>query len=238
MSNNSNDRIPLAIIKYLQDCLEQQPHLDSTLTVAIQCIRSAFHLPDDDAIIYSRSDIPDLMTLQHSSPDTDTENDSDTETDIEYEEDETNSGDSDSNDQYKEPSTEDINKAEQLKSKGNEALSAGNLDEAIKCYTEAIHFNPNNAIYWCNRSAAHLSRKPMADTKAALADALEAKRLDSKYAKAYTRAASALQAMNKPNEALKLLRQYPGISDANDSQEEQDEKQEQQFRDPQLKVFW
>ena len=56
----------------------------------------------------------------------------------------------------------------QLKAKGNAALQAGNFDEAIDFYTQAIAENGSNHVYYSNRSAAYLSK---GDAGSALEDA-------------------------------------------------------------------
>lgn len=45
--------------------------------------------------------------------------------------------------------------AEEAKAKGNAAMSALKYDEAIAHYTEAINLDPNNYLYYSNRSAAY-----------------------------------------------------------------------------------
>lgn len=48
-------------------------------------------------------------------------------------------------------SKEDMERAEQLKTLGNEHLTANRCEEAIMAYSEAIAIDCNNAIYYSNR---------------------------------------------------------------------------------------
>ena len=52
-----------------------------------------------------------------------------------------------------------FHQAEQLKTKGNAALKAGNVDEAISFYTDAIELDPENHVLYSNRSAAYANAK-------------------------------------------------------------------------------
>ena len=77
-----------------------------------------------------------------------------------------------------------IDKAEQLKRQGNEALAAGQYEDAVAFYSQAIACRPNAAVYYSNRAAAnaYLGRdlETVRDCEAAI-------QRDAKYVKAYTR---------------------------------------------------
>ncbi len=70
--------------------------------------------------------------------------------------------------------------AEDLKNKGNAALKAGNIDEALSLYTDAIELDPDNHVFYSNRSAAYASCKKY---KEALSDAEQAIKLKPDFIK-------------------------------------------------------
>ena len=79
---------------------------------------------------------------------------------------------------------EEIDKAERLKNKGNEALKAQQYQKAVDLYTEAIEIDLSNSIYRSNRSSALMS---IGRVEAAREDAIVATRLDPNYAKGWAR---------------------------------------------------
>uniref|UniRef100_A0A6V1NCR2 Uncharacterized protein n=1 Tax=Heterosigma akashiwo TaxID=2829 RepID=A0A6V1NCR2_HETAK len=83
------------------------------------------------------------------------------------------------------------NPGEELRQKGNEAFGKQDFGEAERLYTQAIELVPSSLSFG-NRSAARLS---LGKNEEALADALEALRIDSSYMKGYHRQACALKAM-------------------------------------------
>jgi stress-induced-phosphoprotein 1 len=89
--------------------------------------------------------------------------------------------------------------ADAWKAKGNAALSAGNAQEAVECYTKAIELNPNDHVFFSNRSAAYLS---MDDAEHALEDAEACIKVKGDWAKGYSRKGAALHALREYDDAI------------------------------------
>nr|XP_021199233.2 stress-induced-phosphoprotein 1 [Helicoverpa armigera] len=87
----------------------------------------------------------------------------------------------------------------QLKEKGNAALSWGKFDEAVKYYSEAIALDPQNHVLYSNRSAAYAKDENYA---AALADADQTIALNPTWSKGYSRKGSALAYLGRHDEAI------------------------------------
>eukprot|EP00948_MAST-09A_sp_MAST-9A-sp1_P004327 g4327.t1 len=97
-------------------------------------------------------------------------------------------------------SNNNIEKAEELKRKGNEAYKSGNYEKAISFYAGALELDPKNVVYYSNRSAAYLAAG-MNDK--ALKDAKKCSSLDVNYAKGFLRKGNALFAQRKFSLAMK-----------------------------------
>lgn len=97
-------------------------------------------------------------------------------------------------------------KVNELRLCGNESFKEKNYESAIEFYTSAIELNNddsdvNKAILYSNRSACNLSLKMYV---LAADDAQKAISLDVKSVKSYFRLATALYALNKVAEAVKI----------------------------------
>ena len=103
-------------------------------------------------------------------------------------------------DRSKEDQQANIEKALELKTKGNEQLVKGHFLEAIGLYSEALEFDPTNAIILSNRAQAYIK---VENYGLAMADATAAMESDPKYAKAYYRRGSAQFALTHYKEAKK-----------------------------------
>lgn len=98
--------------------------------------------------------------------------------------------------------------ADAWKAKGNAALSAGNAQEAVACYTKAIELNPNDHVFFSNRSAAYLS---MDDAQHALEDADACIKVKGDWAKGYARKGAALHALRQYDDAIAAYEQGLGV---------------------------
>lgn len=102
----------------------------------------------------------------------------------------------------------DVQKAEELKLKANEAFKANKFSQAIELYSQAIELNSSNAVYWANRAFAHTK---LEEYGSAVQDATKAIEIDPRYSKGYYRRGAAYLAMGKFKEALKDFQQVKKI---------------------------
>ncbi|KAE9033958.1 hypothetical protein PR001_g9935 [Phytophthora rubi] len=99
--------------------------------------------------------------------------------------------------------------AEGFKAEGNRLLAAQQFQEAVEMYTRALELDPDNAVYYSNRSAAYLA---MGDARGkALKDAEKCIELKPDWWKGYSRKGAAEHALLRfdaaratYNEGLKL----------------------------------
>lgn len=82
------------------------------------------------------------------------------------------------------PSKEEREEAEKLKTKGNSLMSEKKYDAAIEAYSQAIDLDATNPVYFSNRAAAHTSK---GDHISAIGDAEKAISVNPNFVKAYHR---------------------------------------------------
>lgn len=107
-----------------------------------------------------------------------------------------------------------IEKAEKLKDEGNNYMKEQNYEAALDCYSQAVELDPNNAVYYCNRAAAHSQLGRHSD---AITDCEKAISIDARYSKAYGRMGRALAAMNKYKEAIGSYQKALDLDPENES---------------------
>lgn len=82
---------------------------------------------------------------------------------------------------------------------GKKNILEKEYDRAIEMYTQAIELDPNNAVYYANRSLAHLRQECFGS---ALEDGILAVKNDPTYIKGYYRRAAAQMSLGKFKKAL------------------------------------
>jgi stress-induced-phosphoprotein 1 len=92
-----------------------------------------------------------------------------------------------------------MSSAADFKAKGNAALQAGDFDDAIDAYTEAIELDATNHVFYSNRSAAYLSND---NGEAALADAELCIQTKGDWAKGFNRKGAALHHLGRLEDAI------------------------------------
>ncbi|KAK9498235.1 hypothetical protein O3M35_004095 [Rhynocoris fuscipes] len=110
-------------------------------------------------------------------------------------------------------SEEDKKQAEQLKVEGNTAMSEGQFYKALELYTKAIQIDPKNAVYYCNRAAAH---SKLQNHNAAIVDCKIALEIDPKYSKAYGRLGLAYCGLENYVSALEYYKKAVELEPSNE----------------------
>lgn len=72
--------------------------------------------------------------------------------------------------------------ATQYKNEGNKAFTDGRFQEAVDAFTKAIEINPNDHVFFSNRSGAYASLNQLDE---ALKDAVQCITLKPDWAKGY-----------------------------------------------------
>ncbi|XP_051114985.1 hsp70-Hsp90 organizing protein 3 [Andrographis paniculata] len=89
--------------------------------------------------------------------------------------------------------------ADEAKAKGNAAFSAGNFNDAVLHFTDAINLAPTNHVLYSNRSAAYASLNKFSE---ALSDAQKTVELKPDWGKGYSRLGAAHMGLQSYNDAV------------------------------------
>ncbi len=108
-----------------------------------------------------------------------------------------------------------------LKKKANAAIGRGDLAQALSLLSEALAAAPSDRALWANRAYVHeLCKEPAL----ALSDAHAAIELDRGFSKGYLRAARALVALGRSDEAYEavaaVIDRFPQVSSHGPGREE------------------
>ncbi|KAH8866401.1 Small glutamine-rich tetratricopeptide repeat-containing protein alpha [Schistosoma japonicum] len=152
--------------------------------VAKQCIETAFHISNNEV-----DEVPDLQTLFESK----------SEVIIHF----SSHSQKNKNIPRNEPSEETKSMAEALKNQGNQCMKQEKFEEAVACYSKAIELSPYNAVFYCNRAAAHSRLDHHQD---AINDCLKALEIDPYYSKAYGRMGIAYSSIGNHAKAVECYR--------------------------------
>lgn len=104
--------------------------------------------------------------------------------------------------------------ADEAKAKGNAAFSAGNFEEAIRHFTDAINLAPTNHVLYSNRSAAYASLSKFSE---ALSDAQKTVELKPDWPKGYSRLGAAHQGLQRYEDAVSAFKKGLEIDPNNEA---------------------
>lgn len=108
----------------------------------------------------------------------------------------------------------DRGEAERMKNEGNELMKAERHREALEKYSRAIELDPRNAVYFCNRAAAHFK---LGENEGTVADCMAALALQPDYGKAHGRLGLALTALERHREARQAYARAAQLEPDNES---------------------
>ncbi|XP_073479624.1 small glutamine-rich tetratricopeptide repeat-containing protein beta [Aquarana catesbeiana] len=190
---SSVKRLVYAIIQFLREQSQRDVYTadeQESLEVAVQCLETVFKISPGDVHLSAPNSLEELFSQ------------------AQFKNDELTPAESPS------VSPADIEKAEQLKDEGNNYMKEQNYEAAVECYSQAVELDPNNAVYYCNRAAAH---SQLGHHEDAITDCEKAISIDEKYSKAYGRMGRALAALNKYKEAISSYQKALDLDPENES---------------------
>lgn len=124
-------------------------------------------------------------------------------------------------------SSEQTEKAEEHKKKGNQYFSAGEYSTAVCEYTHAIECNPFNHIYYSNRAACYTC---LDNVELAIRDARKCIELNPSFSKGYSRLSAALEKKGELEEALAAIEKAASLEPANETYKRTKEELEEEIR--------
>ncbi|XP_071521771.1 small glutamine-rich tetratricopeptide repeat-containing protein alpha-like isoform X3 [Panulirus ornatus] len=114
----------------------------------------------------------------------------------------------------KEATPEEKAEAEQLKNEGNQLMREEKFTDALDCYTKAISKDCVNAVYYCNRAAAH---SKLNNHREAIEDCKRALEIEPQYSKAYGRMGLAYSSLNDHQQAKECYKKALELEPDNES---------------------
>ncbi|XP_073287526.1 hsp70-Hsp90 organizing protein 1 [Primulina huaijiensis] len=104
--------------------------------------------------------------------------------------------------------------ADEAKTKGNAAFSAGNFTDAVSHFAEAINLAPTNHVLYSNRSAAFAS---LGNFSEALSDAQKTVELKPDWSKGYSRLGAAHMGLHNYDDAVSAYKKGIEIDPSNEA---------------------
>jgi len=206
MSQNqiSKQRLVLGFLQFLKDEVKAEsanPEKQESLEVAVQCLETVYGVSlnnaENKATYGPTIDLLGVVTDITSSPAFASWMDASQET------------------APTEPLTDDMRQqADKLKNEGNDLVKQEKYKEALEAYNAAIKIDGNNAIYYCNRAAAH---NKLGNNEQALNDCFRSLQIDPNYSKSYGRLGVIYLSLDQPDEALEAYKQALALEPNNEN---------------------
>jgi len=188
---SAEKRLALAIVQFLAEQKQfgnMTPDAQESLEVAVQCLETAFELtPEDGAALSVSKSLLDIFQEATAA---------------------------EVSGLPAEASSEEKAQAEKLKNEGNNLMKLEQFPEALNCYSKAIDLDGRNAVYYCNRAAAH---SKLNQHQAAINDCNKAIKIDPVYSKAYGRMGLAHASLNQHTEAVQCYQRAVELEPDNES---------------------
>ncbi|XP_037287981.2 small glutamine-rich tetratricopeptide repeat-containing protein beta isoform X1 [Rhipicephalus microplus] len=190
-------RLVLSIVQFLRQQLQTADltiDAKESLEVAVQCLETAYGVSPEDlsneSLVVSR---PLLEIFRDALPREHVQ--------TSYED-------------VPEPTEAQKAEAEKYKQEGNHMMKLEMYTAALECYTKAISLDGRNAVYYCNRAAAHSKLDNHLD---AIEDCQRALEIDPKYGKAYGRIGLAYASLNQHQRAKECYQKAVELDPENQS---------------------